>query len=629
MALETRFSGIVQFGTFEADLRSGELRKQGQRIKIQEQPFHVLTVLLRHPGEVVTREELRNQNWPPDTFVDFDNSLNTAINKLRDALGDSADSPRFIETLPRRGYRFIGPVVSDQQSKLPAPTEESKRAERQPRRKPQTRLWLVAAAVMMLILLALAYVALRSRTRDIAHSKINSLAVLPLKNLSGDPAQEYLADGMTEELIGRLAGIHDLRVVSRTSVMRFKDAQTSVPEIARTLNVDAVVEGSVIREGNRIRVHAQLIRGATDEHFWSETYDRELQDALGLESEVAESIALKVKATVTGEERSRLSSARPVSPEVYESYLKGLYMLRNKTSTKAGVEESIGYFQDAISRDPTYAPVYVSLADAYRFLSSVTIGGSPAERLKAMSAVRKALELDPDLAQAHVVLAGMLQDEWHWAEAEAEYRRCLELNPSDAGAYSGLAEWLLSQGRLDDAVKRAKRARELDPSPGAGVELGWILFNARRYDEAIREYRSALAIEQDNANTLWRLGFALSFNHQSQEAISALDRAVSVSDRAPGNLGVQAAVYGQAGRRADALRVLAELKKRQETNYVPAGAFVLAYSGLADREQTLISLEHAYKEQSYILKFLKVHPVFDSLRDDPRFKDLVRRVGLA
>ena len=629
MALETRPSGIVQFGTFEADLRSGELRKQGKRIKIQEQPFHVLTVLLQHPGEVVTREELRNQNWPPDTFVDFDNSLNTAINKLRDALGDSADSPRFIETLPRRGYRFIAPLVSDQQSKLPVPTEESKRAERQPGKKPQTRLWLVAAAATMLILLAMAYIALCGQTRYVAHSKINSLAVLPLKNLSGDPAQEYLADGMTEELIGRLAGIHDLRVVSRTSVMRFKDAQTSVPEIARTLNVDAVVEGSVIREGNRIRVHAQLIRAATDEHFWSETYDSELRDALGLQSEVAESIALKVKATVTGEEHTRLIAARPVSPEAYESYLKGLYVYRNKTSSRAGVEESIGYFRNAIARDPTYAPAYVSLASAYGFLSTVTIGGSPAERLKAMTAVRKALELDPNLAEAHVVLADLQTAQWHWSEAEAEYRRGLELNPSDASAYGGLAGWLLTQGRLTEAVERARKARELDPSPGASSELGWILFHARRYDEAIREYRTALAIEPDNAFTLWRLGFALSLKHQSQEAIAVLERAVSVSDRAPGNLGVLAVVYGQAGRRKDALRVLAELKKRQRTGYVPAGAFVLTYSGLVDREQTLIWLEQAYKEQSLILLFLKVHPIFDSLRDDPRFKDLVRRVGLA
>jgi TolB-like protein/DNA-binding winged helix-turn-helix (wHTH) protein/Flp pilus assembly protein TadD len=628
MALETRNSGVVRFATFQVDLQSGELRKQGVKIKVQEQPFRVLTVLLQRPGEVVTREELRNQNWPTDTFVDFENSLNTAINKLRDALGDSADNPRFIETLPRRGYRFIAPVTSDQQEKSPVPAEESKVGDNQPGKNSRTRRWLVLAAVAVLALLTLAYVTIRHRAKDAAHSKINSLAVLPLKNLSGDPTQEYLADGMTEELIGRLAGIHDLRVVSRTSVMRFKDAQLSVPEIARTLNVDAVVEGSVIREGSRIRVHAQLIRGATDEHFWSEAYDRDLRDVLGLQSEVAESIALKVKATVTGEERTRLTAARPVSPEVYESYLKGLYVYRNKTSSRAGVEESIGYFQNAIARDSTYAPAYVSLASAYRFLSTVTIGGSPAERLKAMTAVRKALELDPNLAEAHVVLANLQTAQWHWTEAEAEYRRGLELNPSDASAYGGLAGWLLIQGRLAEAVARARKARELDPSPGAGSELGWILFNARRYDEAIREYRTAMAIEPDNAFTLWRLGFALSLKHQSQEAIALLERAVSVSDRAPGNLGVLAVVYGQAGRREDALGVLAELKKRQRTGYVPAGAFVLTYSGLADREQTFIWLEQAYKEQSLILLFLKVHPIFDSLRDDPRFKDLLHRVGL-
>ncbi len=449
MALETRNSGVVRFATFQVDLRSGELRKQGVKIKVQEQPFRVLTVLLQRPGEVVTREELRNQNWPPDTFVDFENSLNTAINKLRDALGDSADNPRFIETLPRRGYRFIAPVISDQQEKSPVPAEESKVGDEQLGKNPRTRRWLVLAAVAVLALLTLAYVTIRRRAKDAAHSKINSLAVLPLKNLSGDPRQEYLADGMTEELIGRLAGIHDLRVVSRTSVMRFKDAQLSLPEIARTLNVDAVVEGSVIREGSRIRVHAQLIRGATDEHFWSEAYDRDLRDVLGLQSEVAESIALKVKATVTGEERTRLTAARPVSPEVYESYLKGLYVYRsNKTSSRAGVEESIGYFQKAIARDPTYAPAYVGSAYAYKFLGSVTIGGSPAERLKAMTAVRKALELDPNLAGAHVVLADLQTAQWHWTEAEAEYRRGLELNPSDASAYGGLAGWLLSQGRL-------------------------------------------------------------------------------------------------------------------------------------------------------------------------------------
>src|SRR5713101_7552749 len=353
MALETRNSGVVRFATFQVDLRSGELRKQGVKIKLQEQPFRVLTVLLQRPGEVVTREELRNQNWPPDTFVDFENSLNTAINKLRDALGDSADNPRFIETLPRRGYRFIAPVISDQQEKSPVPAEESKVGDEQLGKNPRTRRWLVLAAVAVLALLTLAYVTIRRRAKDAAHSKINSLAVLPLKNLSGDPRQEYLADGMTEELIGRLAGIHDLRVVSRTSVMRFKDAQLSIPEIARTLNVDAVVEGSVIREGSRIRVHAQLIRAATDEHFWSETYDRDLRDVLALQSDVAQSIARKVEVTVTGEEHQRLTAARPVSPEVYESYLKGRFA---KSNNRAEIEESIAYFEEAIRKDATFAP---------------------------------------------------------------------------------------------------------------------------------------------------------------------------------------------------------------------------------------------------------------------------------
>jgi len=634
----TQAPSVRRFGSFEINLQSGELRKNGLRLRLSGQPFQVLAVLVQRPGEVVTREELHSKLWPADTFVDFDHGLNNAVARIREVLDDSSDTPRYVETLPRRGYRFVAPLADLRRAAvLPSasesnvsPTGPSQPSVLRTERSFSFARVRVLSAVAVLALFAVGLVLYRSSSvGDRRQPAIKSLAVLPLKNLSGDPAQEYLADGMTEELIGRLAGIHDLHVISRTSVMRFKDTQLAVPEIAKTLRVDAIVEGSVIREGGRIRVHAQLIRATTDEHFWSETYDRELRDVLGLQSDVAESIARKVKTTVTGEEHNRLTAARPVSPEVYESYLKGLYVSRNKTSSRAGVEERIGYFQNAITKDPTYAPAYVSLASAYEDLSSVTIGGSPAERVKAMRAARKALELDPNLAEAHVVLAGLLTAQWHWGEAETEYRHGLELNPSDAGAYGGLADWLLSQGRLDEAVEQARRARELDPSPGAGRDLGWILFNARRYDEAISEYRSALAVEPDNANTLWRLGFALSLKRQTQEAIAALERAVSESDRAPGNLGVLGAVYGQAGRRDDALQVLAELKKRQKAGYVPAGAFVLAYSGLADSEQTLAWLEQAYKEQSLMMLFLKVHPVFDPLRDDPRFKDLLRRVGLS
>jgi TolB-like protein/thioredoxin-like negative regulator of GroEL len=465
-------------------------------------------------------------------------------------------------------------------------------------------------------------------TKGATQPGIKSLAVLPLKNLSGDPSQEYLADGMTEALIGRLSGIHDLRVISRTSVMRFKNPQLSVPQIAKMLNVDAIVEGSVTREGNRVRVTAQLIRGATDEHFWSETYDRQLRDALALQSDLAQAIADKVEATVTGKEHERLTAARSVAPEVYESYLKGRFAY-NKSNTRAGFEESVGYFEDAIKRDPTFAPAYVGLASAYTDLGTVFIGVQPEEtRPKVLSAARKALELDPDLAEAHVLLAEVQQDQWQWADAEAEYRRALDLNPNDAEAHAGLALWLLCQGRTDEAVSWARRGRELDPLAVSGTKIAWILFQSRRYDEAIHELHSVLAVEPDQAESLWYLGFVLVAKNQSEDAIPVLEKAASVSNRSPGVIGVLIRAYAHARRRGDALRLLAELKRRRKAGYVPAGAFVNAYLGLGENDQAFAWLEQAYKERSNILQFLKVHPYFDPLRNDPRFADLLRSAGL-
>ncbi len=495
-----------------------------------------------------------------------------------------------------------------------------------PRGSPRARRWLVLGGVAVLALLAVTYVMTRSRAGDATRPKIKSLAVLPLKNLSGDPTQEYLADGMTEALIGRLSMIRGFRVISRTSVMRFKDTQLSVPEIARTLQVDAIVEGSVIREGSRIRVHAQLIRGGTDEHFWSEAYDRELRDVLALQSDVAQSIAAKVEVTVTGEERARLVAARHVSPEVYESYLKGRFA---KSNSRADIEESIGYFEEAIKRDPTFAPAYVGLANAHTGLGTVFVGAPPEEeRAKVVSAARKALELDPQLAEAHALLADVYQKRWQWSDAEAEYKRALELNPSDAAAHLGLANWLMCQGRTEEALAWAQRGRELDPLGVSGVSIGWILFHARRYDEAIHELRSVLAVRPDDASALWFLGFALIANRQPEEAIPVLEKVVSVSDRSPGSVELLATAYAHAGRRTEALRLIDELKRRRQTSFVPAGAFINPYLGLGDYDQAFVWFERAYQEKSNILQFLKVHPFFDVVRDDPRFKDLLHHVGL-
>ncbi len=518
--------------------------------------------------------------------------------------------------------------VKEQKPQVPVEAPVDVEADHGPGATLRARGWIALAGVGVLGLLAATYVMSRGRPGNTTQPKIRSLAVLPLKNLTGDPTQEYLADGMTDALIARLSTMHDLRVISHTSVTQFKTPQFSVPEIARILHVDAVVEGSVMRQDNRIRVTAQLIRGSTDEHFWSETYDRDLRDVFAVQSELVRSIAEKVQVTVTGAEHARLTAARPVAPEVYESYLKGRFALKQSNS-RAAVEESIAYFEHAIKMDPTFAPAYVGLAAASSKLGTVFIGAPPDEtRPKVISAARKALELDPDLAEAHVLLATVQQQQWHWADAETEYRRALELNPNDAEAHAGLALWLLCQGRTDEAVAWAQRGRELNPLAVSGDDIAWILFQSHRYDEAIRELRSELAVHPDHVFALEVLGFTLVANDQPGDAIPVLEKAVSVSHGSPGVTGVLVRAYSHAGRRTDALRLLAELQQRRRGGYVPAGAFVNAYLGLGENDQTFAWLEHAYKEQSNILQFLKVHPYFDPIRGDPRFADLLRRTRL-
>ena len=492
----------------------------------------------------------------------------------------------------------------------------------------RARRWVALAGVGVLGLLAATYLMSRGHSRNAAQPKIRSLAVLPLKNLSADPTQEYLGDGMTDALIARLSRMHNLRIISRTSVMQFKNPRLSVPEIARLLHVDAIVEGSVMRQDNRIRVTAQLIRGSTDEHFWSETYDRELRDVFAVQSELAQSIAEKIQVTVTGEEHARLTAARPVAPEVYESYLKGRFAY-DKKSSRAGMEESVADFEQAIKMDPTFAPAYVGLAAALSWLGTVFIGAPPDDtRPKVISAARKALELDPDIAEAHVLVANVLQEQWHWADAEAQYRRALELSPNDADAHAALALWLICQGRKDEALAWAQRGRELDPSTASGEKLAWILFLSHRYEEAIRELRSVLAVQPEDSYALLTLGFTLVANNQPADAIPVLEKAISVTHGSPAALGVLIRAYSHAGRRQDALRLLAELHQRRRIGYVPAGAFVNAYLGLGENDQAFTWLEQAYKEQSNILQFLKLHPYFDPIRGDPRFADLARRTGL-
>jgi TolB-like protein/DNA-binding winged helix-turn-helix (wHTH) protein/Flp pilus assembly protein TadD len=641
---------------YELDLRLRRLRRGSHVLKLERIPLEILVLLVEQKDEIVTRDEIVSRVWGKSVFLDTDNSIRGAIRKLRQALKDDAECPRFIQTVTGQGYRFIAPAAPvEEKTRTETPSEQNvaspngglqtfglpsiaeqqdRTAEKLPAAETDQRQrnwlihrWLLPGAVSLLLLVAaVAYILARSNSAHAKAPKITSLAVLPLKNLSGDPAQEYFADGMTEEVIGRLSMIRGLRVISRTSMMQFKDTRLSAPEIARKVGVDALVEGSVMREGNRIRFHAQLIRASTDEHFWSESYDRELGDALTLESEVAQSIAQRVEVTVSGEERARIVAARPVSPGAYESYLQGMFA---KGNSRAEVENRIAWFDGAISKDPAFARAYVGLASAYAALGTVFVGAPASEtRPKVINAARKALELDPDLADAHVLLADIYMRQWKWAEAEAEYRSALDLNPNDAAAHDGFSDWLLCHGRMEEALSWARRARDLDPLGPSGHTIGWTLFNAHRYDEAIREFRDVLAVRPDDRLPLWPLGWALISNHQAEEAVPELEKAVSVTDSSPGVVSALIWAYAHAGRRTDALRLLGELKKRQQTGYVPAGAFVNAYLGLGDNDEAFAWFERAYEEQSNILIYIKVFPLFDPLRGDPRFQDLVRRIGL-
>jgi TolB-like protein/DNA-binding winged helix-turn-helix (wHTH) protein/Flp pilus assembly protein TadD len=634
---------IFHFGEFTLDQSRYRLQRGERLLRLERRPMELLFLLVERHGELVTRKELADRLWGSTVFVDIDQSINTAVRKVRLALRDDPDKPRFVETVVGKGYRFAAAVTVNGEATASPTTGLSSNRQHVPlsentvsavaptehNRKRPFVLKLMAGAVAVLAILTSGWLAIDiHRAGSAAQPAIKSLAVLPLKNLSGDPGQEYLADGMTEALISRLSGIHGLRVISRTSAMRLKDTKLSLPEIAKTLQADAVVEGSVIRQGNRIRVTAQLIRGSSDQHFWSEVYDRELPDVLALQSDVAQAIARKIEVTLTGKERERLAAAHAIAPEVYESYLKGHFEFYN-ASTDAGFERSIAYFAEAIKKDPSFAPAYVGLGNAYMQLDTALSGALPEkERAEAVSAARTALQLEPDLAEAHVLLADVYEEQWRWAEAETEYRRAIDLNPNDGNAHAALAIWFLSRGRTEEALALMRRGRELDPVSVHGTDVGLVLFCSRRYDDAIREYQNVLAFKPDALGSLSQLGMTLTLTGQPEQAIPLLEKAVSVSARSPDIVAALIVAHAHAGRRSDALRLLAELKRRKQSGYVPAGAFVTAYIGLGDNEEAFEWLERAYKERCGLLQLVKVHPLLDPLRGDPRFADLIRRVGL-
>jgi TolB-like protein/Tfp pilus assembly protein PilF len=555
--------------------------------------------------------------------VDFDVGLNSAITRLRDAIDDSAEEPRFVETLPRRGYRFIASVEAPP---LPPPPPTATELPAKPGR--EFRFSRMAppltALAVVLVALVLSGAGDRSRRDRTDAVQVKSIAVLPFENLTGGREQDYFVDGMTDAVITNLAQVRALRVISRTSVMQYKQTNKLLPRIARDLNVDAVVEGTVVRSGDRVRVTAQLIHAATDRHLWARTYDRELRDVLALQAELAGAIAQAVEVKARPEERRQLAARSTVNPDAYDAYLKGRFFWNRRSSQD--LSKAAEYFQQAIERDPTYAPAYSGLSDAYRMFGLQVL--PPRECMpKAEAAARKALALDDTLAEAHASLAGVLyRYQWDWAGAEREFQRSLELDPNYAEGHRAYAIYLLTVRRNEEALAEARRARELSPlSPIINVELGGALVRVGRYDEAIQQAHKTLEIDPQFARAYTALAAAYEGQGDRPKAVAALEQAASLSGRA--GSAWQGYLYGVSGRRREALAILAALEERSRNQYVSPQHFAIVQLGLGHKEEAFALLEKAYEERAFeVLGFSG--PLFDRLSDDPRFQDLLRRMRL-
>jgi len=560
---------VVRFGDLEFDTLAGELSRRGTKLRLQEQPLQILQMLIRYPGQVVPREELRQQIWPADTFVDFDHGINNAIKRLREALGDTADTPRYIETLPKRGYRFIGTI-------------------------------------------------------ELESPKFRSLAVLPLENLSRDPQQEYFAEGLTEALITTLAKIGELRVVSRTSSILYKGARKPLREIARELEVDTIVEGTVLRAGARVRITAQLIDPQQEAHLWAESYERDLSDVLTLQAEVAHAIAREVRVKLTPSERTELARVQTVDPEAYEAYLKGRHYSNQRS--RDGFPRAVECLHQAITKDLCYAPAYAGLADA---LSIMGLWGlvPPGEGCgRAIGLARKALELDRSLGEAHTSLAwARFHYDFDIIAAENEFERALDLNPRYATTHLWFGMCLGMMGRYEEGYTELKRAARLEPHwSNIRFGQGFVYWSGGRFDLAIENCRKALELDPNSVQALAWLGLSHLAKGEFATAVTALEHCAALSQRATVPTGLLGEGYAAFGDRDRAQAILQELMGR---SHVSAYFVARIYAALGDKDEALQWLETGYQEHGEWMTLLKVDPRFDDLRSEPRILDLMHRMN--
>jgi len=636
---------MFRFGIFELDPDSGELRKRGLRVKLHAQAFRVLTVLLQKAGQEVTRDELRRELWPPSTYVDFDHALATAVNKIRQVLGDSHDSPRFIETLPRRGYRFISPVeTAGGLEPHPSAPEDRVVSIGSPETSRGSRAWspAVRVAALSVLLSSIALIGYqkfshsttaqplpqsgdRDRLPAGASPRRIMLAVLPFEDLSGTPEREYASDGLTEELITRLALNGDeLGVIARTSAMTYKKTNKRADQIGRELGVGYIVEGTLRWVGERVRVSVQLIRARDQTPVWAQTYDRSIADLLALETEIAEEIARGIRVRLVPATRPSVSAG--AGSAAYLAWLQGRYFW-NKRS-QAGLRRSIEFLEEAIRDDPNYANAYAALANSY--LSLALIGGSEPRKAfeLATEAATRALQLDARMSDAHASLADLeLYKNWDWASAEREFRKAIELNPGNSTAHQWYGEYLRLMGRQQEAIQQSTEALQLDPvSPIINTEAGLPYYFLGEYEKALAYFRKALELDPTFALAHCHLGWSYEEQGKYEDAIAELETAARLDDT-PMYLVFLGHAYGSAGRKQEAQRIIQKLKSMARSRFVAPTYLAIVYAGMSDRQREVEWLEKAYDERFWGLAWLKVQRKFGNLSDNDRFSVLLRKMN--
>jgi TolB-like protein/DNA-binding winged helix-turn-helix (wHTH) protein len=633
-------SPVLCVGDFRVDPALDEISRGEATVKLEPRAMRVLLCLAEHANQVVSVDQLMDAVWK-DVVVTPD-SVYQAVAGLRRALGDDPKNPIYIANVQRRGYRLIAPVAAPEHGQIAAPPhrESAPQGDVGSAQPPQvietapdkngvavrpaawSRPAIVATVVAVLVLVAgtSVYVYLRRGGETVAGTPpaIHSLVVLPLENLSGDKEQEYFADGMTDALITNLAQIGSLRVISRTSAMQFKGSKETLPQIGRALQVDAVVEGTVTRGENRVRITAQLIEASTDHHLWARTYQRELKDALALQDEIAQDITEQIRVKLTPNERSRLMQVHVVDPEAYDESLRGWYWFNQFTEESAS--KALDYFQKAIAKDSKYPLAYAGVALSLDRRDP-----------KGREAAMKALVLDPSLAEAHMSLAFIKFDDWDWAGAEAEFKQATALNPSYAFAHYGYSIYLVAMRRLDEAMREIEHARDLDPlSNVITFWLGQVLYHARRYDDALRQVRQGLEMHLDNAGYNAGLYAAMAYIYEQKkmfaEAFAAMQRALSL-EKDP-SVTALAEAYKRLGYRGYLLKKAQILEQTPNLDRAHNPAYLAhIYALLNDEARAMTALETAYNERSEGIVFMRTAPELDSIRSSPRFRDLVRRIG--